>query len=202
MKIALVTPCSRPENLISMYDSINFPCDWHIVFDADDNGFARIMDRFRDNLFLFDWIKPLAVKGGVSGNMQRNLALDNITDGWCYFLDDDNLMHPMWYEVTTGILRGRNDISGIFYSQKVGSKTRVVSPDTIRVGFVDQAQWLVKRDLIGTHRFEQVYYADGIMAETLYDSCKKGFVFYNDSDVTIYNAINDGRKVKTNRSTK
>jgi len=126
------------------------------------------------------------------GNAQRNFALEQIQDGFVYVLDDDNLMHPDFYSVTSGILNDYPAIECIFYSQVINKthSVRAVNPDTIRVNFIDQAQFLISRKLIGDLIYEHRYEADGVFIEKLYAaSDKKIFYFYNDKAITYYNAL-------------
>ena len=91
-----------PHNLFLLFQSIikgtssTDDIFWFIIYDggkivADDyfdfttleipNHLKIIIDIFED-------------PHSVAGNGQRNCAIMKITDGWVYFLDDDNLLHP------------------------------------------------------------------------------------------------------------
>ena len=95
-KIFIITPCSRTSNLKKIKKSINFDkiTKWLIVYDL-----KRIKNRKRNfsnnknilEMFCFD-------KNSISGNSQRNFALDylnrkNDKNFFIYFLDDDNILH-------------------------------------------------------------------------------------------------------------
>lgn len=190
--ITIITPCSRPENLEAVAKSINFDCKWVIVFDCSFDEYIKIV--LNDTpLLRKPWINTLYVKGGVSGNAQRNLAIDSIHDGFIYCLDDDNLMHPEFYEATKGILANNPDAKCIFYSQDVQWRhigVRAVNPSSVRVNGIDQAQFLISRELIGKERYQQKYEADGLFIQKIFkENDKSIFYFYNDKPVTYYNRI-------------
>jgi hypothetical protein len=92
-KMTIVTPSYRTQNLQKMKDSMNFQYidEWIIVYDGT---------KIQENFTFFDGdpkIKEYVFKGpGISGNPQRNFALDHITNPntLLYFLDDDNIVHP------------------------------------------------------------------------------------------------------------
>lgn len=192
-KITIITPCSRPENLETMAKSINFDCRWVISFDMDFDQFMNTISKDEMSFLKKHWITPLHVKGGVSGNAQRNLAIDSIRDGFIYCLDDDNLMHPEFYEATKEILANNPDAKCIFYSQDVQWRhigVRAVNPSSVRVNGIDQAQFLISRELIGNERYQQKYEADGLFIQKIFkENDRSIFYFYNDKPVTYYNRI-------------
>jgi hypothetical protein len=190
--IRIVTPCSRETNLYQLYKSINFDCDWHIVFDKTVDEALRIIES--DEFAFLDerWIHVCYAKGGVSGNLQRNLALSNITKGWVYFLDDDNLMHPEFFNTINTLINNYGDVTDcIFFSQQLPNGTiRKVQPDTVKVNFIDQAQFIIKREMIGDLRYVQKYAADGILIQQIFNSNPLDkFYFFNEFPVTYYNRL-------------
>lgn len=181
MEITLITPCSRPQNIEVMRRSINFPCRWFVVYDAD---------LVPDDAFTDPAIINMAIKGGVTGSAQRNLALDNITDGWVYCLDDDNLMHPDFYASAVRISTQMPYLTAILFSQETGHGVRGVAPRTVKVGMIDMAQFIIRREIIGNLRFEPKYEADGILIETIYNNEDQyRFYFYNRKPLTYYNKL-------------
>jgi predicted O-methyltransferase YrrM len=91
-KLTIITPSYRTQNLIKIKDSINFDYveEWIIVYDG-----TKIPTGF--SFFNHPKIKEYVFSGpGISGNAQRNFALDSIQqeNTMLYFLDDDNIMHP------------------------------------------------------------------------------------------------------------
>lgn len=173
MNIVIVTPCSRPENLEKIKKSINLPCRWIIVYDSD-----IAIKKFND-----PWIIELNIKGGISGNLQRNMALDYVEKNeWVYFLDDDNLLHPDFIKIKEGheaIAYLYKDsftlpFGYLFPQEMPDGNIRMLDKNNIKVCFIDQAQYLLHMSLIGQKRFTQQYEADGIFIEGIYkEYCDK-----------------------------
>jgi|11BtaG_2_1085332.scaffolds.fasta_scaffold18943_1 hypothetical protein len=98
MKILnIITPCSRPENLKSLFKSIQKPDDtevyWYIVYDLGIKPELGLPKQYNG----INIIEHLADKKSVSGNNLRNWALDQITEGFVYLLDDDNIFNPNFW---------------------------------------------------------------------------------------------------------
>ncbi|HRY32088.1 MAG TPA: hypothetical protein P5531_03875 [Bacteroidales bacterium] len=174
MNLIIITPCSRPENLLSMRASLSkIPCEWVICYDTR-NGHQP--QRFAHS----NWIYEIKEPGGVSGNAQRNAILDFLVcermQGWVYCLDDDNLMHPDFYKVWEAY-RGMNNIRGMIFGQELpDGGFRINTPDNIKVCHIDQAQYCLHTDLIGSKRYIQKYEADGHFIEELYRENPGSFV--------------------------
>jgi hypothetical protein len=179
--LIIITPCSRPQNLPAMALSINHAlAHWIIIHDASEvPGDAPIYPN----------TVHIAVKGGVMGNLQRNTALDLIkTPAWLYVLDDDNIIHPDFMTGFINLLhQHRSHARGFIFAQYMPKywptpesipepRTRVITADLVREGEIDQAQFIIHTDLIGTTRYQQKYSADGIFIETIYKQYPQRFV--------------------------
>jgi hypothetical protein len=96
MYINIITPCSRPENLHKISKSINFPKEnyrWIVVFDSLTLPDKNIIP---ENCEYYLHKDP----NSISGNGQRNFALNLVKTGYIYFNDDDTLIHPeLWDNV-------------------------------------------------------------------------------------------------------
>lgn len=183
MKINIITPCSRPDNLEKMKESINIPKEnyrWIVVHDAlhqSTTEFFHIDKGYEEYWFKDDRSK--------SGNGQRNYAIDMIDTGYVYFLDDDTIMHPdLWkvikeYEV--------NDM--IVFPQIWKNGEIRLKGDRIALNHIDSGNFLVKRSVIGDLRWELGRYdADGIFAEKCYKQSVVS-VAYLSTPCSIYNAL-------------
>ena len=103
--LVLITPCCRPELLGYVYESIRFSIvtRWIIVFDAEHVPHGKLPAELRRH----PHITLAATKVGSSkyGNAQRNLGLQiartmyGHDDPFVYFLDDDNIVHPAFYDL-------------------------------------------------------------------------------------------------------
>ena len=91
LKITIITPSYRRENLNQIKQSINFEYidEWIIVYDGN---------RIQTNPYIFkenEKIKEYTYKcSGMCGNGQRNHALTKSTNEntLLYYLDDDNII--------------------------------------------------------------------------------------------------------------
>lgn len=154
-KIVIVTPCSRPQNLQYIRQSIDLERikRWYISYDCQDNK-MEFVQRYPNE----PKIKELkCVRPSITGNGPRNEALDEISraEGKCLvcFIDDDNKIHPDFLKkdfkfdkvYTYDILRGGAPYPG----------------NNLKVGYIDTANYLVDIDLIGSSRWGTSNEADG-----------------------------------------
>ena len=94
----VVTPCMRPENLIRIYQTINFNfiTKWYICYDT-----TKVLNEskmFDNNPHVVELFIDGTDVNSMFGNQQRNMGLKQISKGYVYFLDDDNVMHPDFYK--------------------------------------------------------------------------------------------------------
>jgi hypothetical protein len=96
----LVTPCSRPENLDRIKESIQFDKieKWYIVYDNTKFEFS---ERYKNDPKIVEI--ECHDSNGISGNQFRNKALDVISSthkgGFVYFVDDDNIVHSNFWNM-------------------------------------------------------------------------------------------------------
>jgi hypothetical protein len=177
MKINIITPCSRPENLEKISESINIPSEnyrWIVVFDSDHLHSAP---ENCESYFL-------KVDGSNVGNAQRNFAIDMIDDGYVYFLDDDTILHPVLWEN----LKEYEDKDMIVFSQIWKNGKIRLRGDRVAINHTDSGNFLVKRYVIGDLRWDlRRYDADGIFAEECFKASKSVIFLYK--PCSIYNAL-------------
>ena len=145
----IITPCSRPKNLHRIYQSMNFAKvdRWYIVYDTSKG---------RDYTFNYtDNDKIIEIKHdeeGVCGHPQINRALDEIdevSDAFVYVLDDDNIMHPVFW-----ILLNTLDSNHIYtWDQNRADSNRFFKGNVFKKYYIDTAQFIVPRNLIGNIRW-------------------------------------------------
>ena len=94
--LTIITPCSRQENLATIWKSIQFDkvAAWIIVYDTSkDRSYLRL---FADE----PKIREVDCSDvGRSGNSQRNYGASLVSEGLIYFLDDDNIVHPHFWDL-------------------------------------------------------------------------------------------------------
>ena len=91
----IITPCSRPQNLEIMFEYMQFDKidKWIIVHDTKFSKNMPIFDSKHDKIL------ELKCAHGTHGIAQRNMGLAHVPpDGLVYFLDDDNIIQPQFWE--------------------------------------------------------------------------------------------------------
>ena len=179
-KITIITPSYRLNNLLEIKKSINFDYvdEWIIVYDG-----SKIINN--PKLFEDDKIKEYVYKcnyKGISGNPQRNFALDNITnpDTLLYFLDDDNIIHPNLYRLLN-IIDNTKMYSFNQYNRIKGNNICINKIDTAMVLIpyksCENIKWILN-----------LYNADGYYIQECYNKNKKKLIYVN-NDLCYYNKI-------------
>jgi glycosyltransferase involved in cell wall biosynthesis len=99
MKLSIITPCTRVMNLPAIYASIlemnSKNVEWIIVYDSNTLDKRILEYKSFVPIKLFNIKKQ---KGDSTASRQRNLGIEKATGDYLYFLDDDNLVHPLLYE--------------------------------------------------------------------------------------------------------
>ncbi len=101
-------------------------------------------------------IKEIYFQGpGVSGNAQRNRGLQQVNDGLVYFLDDDNIVHPHFWELATNSWLGHvvtcDQLRDPSLLDMVVPTREVFKGDQVVLGHIDTAMFVIDRALIGEH---------------------------------------------------
>jgi hypothetical protein len=180
-KLTIITPSYRVDNLLQVKNSINFDYidEWIIVYDG-----SKIMD----NPKLFEneennKIKEYVYKceeGGISGNPQRNYALDRVTnpDALLYYLDDDNILHPNIYRLLDTIDHNKMYTFNQ-YNRIMGNNISLGNIDTAMViipyKLCKHIKWILNK-----------YEADFYYIKECYDLTNH---IYVDDDLCYYNKI-------------
>jgi glycosyltransferase involved in cell wall biosynthesis len=184
-EVTIITPCSRPKNLPLLFESLEFSLikNWLIVYDSTK----------RDTAHQFKHPKIIEYneeRVGFSGNTQRNRGIQNTHGGLIYFLDDDNVIHPHFWNILPGFSNEKLNLFQIEGHPKTESlNLRNPGPGTI-----DTSMYCVDRKLVGNTRWlPHLYAADGVFAETLY--CKKpNSLKIFDEKAAYYNYLSRDKK--------
>ena len=201
--INIITPCCRSKNLKQIYDSINFDfvSSWFIVYDTSKN--RSYQKQFEDHPNIFEL--ECSDKSDV-GNAQRNLGLKLIKDGFIYFLDDDNIIHPELYNIiplldknylyTFNQLRveNGNDEPWVLFNNEGG---KILYGNQVVVKKIDIAQYIFHKDMVDNSKFVlDVYFADGIFISEIYEKNKQKHIYIN-KVAAYYNKIkNEVKEVR------
>jgi hypothetical protein len=179
MFLNIITPCSRPENLHVISETINIPKEnyrWIVVFDMDELPKKELIPlNCEPHLY--------REKGSVVGHAQRNYALNIIDDGYIYFNDDDTSIHPELWETIKNC--NSNFIS--FIQLNKNGTTRLVGK-VIDVRKIDSHNFIISRNTVGVSKFFiDKYDADGYFAKECYNKSLTKTHF--NKPLSIYNLL-------------
>lgn len=179
MFLNIITPCSRPQNLIKISETINIPKEnyrWIVVFDMDELPSKELIP---NNCETYLHRNP----NSKVGHSQRNFALELINQGHVYMNDDDTLIHPnLWENI--------NDIDNDFitFDQLSSDGSYRLYGKNIEIGKIDSHNFIISRDLIGdTKWIVEKYDADGYFATECYSKCKTPIII--NKPLSIYNYL-------------
>jgi hypothetical protein len=184
MFVNIITPCSRPENLSKIADSIKlspYNYQWIIIHDAETIP-TSIIDLKVEALHL-----TKRDINSISGNAQRNTGLDllgNRPDSWIYFNDDDTAIHPdLWDAV-----KENSDCDFIHFMQETATKELRLDGKDVMITKVDSHNFIFKTKLLGDTRWKlDDYCADGYFAEAIYKKAKNPI--YVSKVLSTYNSL-------------
>lgn len=159
MFLNIVTPCCRPENLLTIAESINIPKEnyrWIVVFDLDE---------LPPDLYIPKNCECYLHRNtnSTAGHDQRNFALSLIEKGHIYQNDDDTAIHPdLWNEI-----KDLDDADLITFSQLDGDLLCVRLPgNEVGVRKTDSHNFIVSYDIAKNIKWQiERYDADGLYAE-------------------------------------
>lgn len=179
MFLNIITPCSRPENLKKISESINIPREnyrWIVVCDSLNLPENELIP---DNCEIYFHKNT----NSISGNAQRNYAIDMVKEGHVYFNDDDTIIHQELWE---NIKELSDDF--IHFQQLHKHGTIRLTTEKVGVNHIDSHNFIVSVDLINDTKFIlDVYQADGYFAEECY---KKSKTYKKiDKPLSIYNLL-------------
>jgi len=199
----IVTPCTRIHNLSEIFHSIkkgsnhpNLAVNWFISFDCSvvkpTTNIKKIIN------YQLSWPNNIEIhtlyvinRKSVSGNAQRNEALDYIQEGFVYFLDDDNILHPKLVTTLLKLNAEKGSDIGLLHQQYVGNytKVRTINNFSIKTGGIDIAQICVPSFWIKKLKWNLCSYnADGDFICTLYRNHSDRFIFEN-QPLAYYNKL-------------
>ena len=158
--LSIITPCYRQHHLSALHDSIEFDKIhvWIIIYDTSNGRTYPRLYEGTPKIMEIEW------NGGISGNPQRNYGMSFVTDGFIYFLDDDNIIHPHFWNT---IIELHTDNFYTFDQQR-NKNGDILYGNRIEVGYIDTAMFLVHKKHIGALEWiTDKYDADGYFICTI-----------------------------------
>ena len=174
-KITIITPCSRIQNLRTLYESIKFDKinKWIIIYDTTVNSYYPSFIH-SEQIIEIDCKSSL---NGVVGNTQRNYGLSFVEDdNYIYFLDDDNIIHPDFWEIIEEL---EKDTIHTF-NQYRDEHGHVLLGNRIEMNYIDTAMYIIHKNMIGDIKWqEELYQADGKFISDVYSTGKYKHKYFN-----------------------
>lgn len=190
MILNVVTPTTRPENLVRIAQSLEHEAPitikWWIIADKNCPSSPEIR---QPRAVIIEMV--CSPHTALAGHAHRNDVLDQITDPeeWFYSVDDDNIMHPGFLDQLYKTYQ--KGFEGLIVAQELRDRTLrlPVAPELVKLNHIDTAQFAFKVSLLGDHRFfEDRYDADGVFIEELYKENRDKFELIN-KPLSYYNYL-------------
>lgn len=127
------------------------------------------------------------------GMSKTNEIADMVPDSdWIMFLSDDSYHHPALFRRIEEIIKANPDKRAIILSEQRQPASWILraSPQNMRPCHVDGQQLVVRKDFLGTKRYERDKYgnqADGNLIQQLYQLAPNEFVFCDEILVSFGN---------------
>lgn len=170
-KINIITPCCRQKNLDFIIKSINFDLidKWYIIYDTSkDRTYSK---KYEDNPKIEE---HFCSDTGVVGHPQRNYGLNLVKDGFIYFLDDDNIIHPEFWNIVPTL-----DINCFYtFDQQQTYVGKLLKGNVLKVFWIDTAQFIVPKNMIQNIKFDiSKYHADGLFITKINELYPKNHIY-------------------------
>ena len=170
-KVNIITPCCRQKNLDLIIKSINFDLidKWYIIYDTSkDRTYTK---KFEDNPKIEE---HFCSDTGVVGHPQRNYGLNLVKDGFIYFLDDDNIIHPEFWNIAQTL-----DINCFYtFDQQRLYEGKILKGNVLKVFWIDTAQFIIPKQLIKNLTFDITkYHADGLFITKINELYPKNHIY-------------------------
>lgn len=201
MKFKIVTRCTRTGNLLKIKQSVfnsKFDIDWHILFDNSvlKDVSVDLLTQLQSSNTFFHFIT------GKEGDLlypQSREIVKEFSEGFVYYLDDDNIIHENFYLELSKTIEQNLDkkvfIVGQFVDGKdfTGLQIREASPQHTKYQHVDMGQLIIHHSLFKQYDFIGDYAADGYFIEKIYKERPELF-FWENKVLTYYNFLSSTRQ--------
>lgn len=184
----IITPLNRPNNLFDVAVSIaesgltqHFALTWWVMLNGPPVRAGHGMGMAgADVRMVSSPASGLDAEGKPAfGHAQRAHALDLIEgDGWVWVLDDDNLVHPLFASRLAELIAADPSAGAFVFGQlRADGRTLTPHPLNLSPGYVDTAQYVIRRDVIGEERIRPVHADDGAFVGRVYAAHPEVFRF-------------------------
>jgi hypothetical protein len=177
-KITIITPCSRPENIKKIKESINFEYIHNLIIVYDGKCVNKIHGFSEPQIKEYIFTDESSIKG----TSQRNHGLSFVNNGYIYFLDDDNFIHPNFYILLHFIEPGK------VYTFNQERKYKILQGNNIKVCKMDTAMFLIDNSLAKHILWKNNHIHDGEYISYIHSLYPDKFIWINEI-LCFYNKI-------------
>ncbi|MFZ5829147.1 MAG: hypothetical protein ACOY3P_03630 [Planctomycetota bacterium] len=185
--LSVITCLTRPTNLPRIAADVEqlgqaVPLEWLLVVDCECNCLpagARIV-----------LPPPRNPAHRYHQGRCKQAGMDAARGRWLWWLDDDTTVADGFGEGLLDALATCPEPTLLIFGQMhLGLQVRHARPECVRIGSIDQGQFVVRRDLVVDCRYPEDVYADdwGFLSQ-YYERHAAGAVF-DDRPLTLYNAL-------------
>lgn len=197
IKFHIITRCTRLKDLATIKASIeihhNIDKQWHIVFDTA--ALTSISTDLLENLQA-SGTKLHFMYGGKSTLLYPHISklITTLEDGYVILLDDDNTLHPRYFQKISEAIKSNLDKKIFVTAQLVDKKDftgltiRNAAPEHTKYQHIDAAQMTIHTSVFNNFSFIADYAADGYFAEDVYRNHPEWF-YYLDEVLCYYNRL-------------
>lgn len=203
MKFHVITRCTRVENLLTIADSVykeGVDVTWHVVFDTNvvkDIEASLLGELYSRGALLY-------FKKGTPGTymypeMNEIISFELKTYDYVTLIDDDNIVHPDYYDVMSEAIKENPYACAFCYNQLVDinrNSYRIALPHNTVVGGIDLAQFTVSVSYASCFEFGAGYCGDGEFIQAMHNEHTDKFVFI-DQTLCYYNYLQQVTPKKT-----
>jgi hypothetical protein len=135
------------------------------------------------------WHVRPGVPGDRGGYRTKNALLEAIPESpeeWVILLDDDNVLHPRLLVRFAEVIDQETEAVIVSCESALHGLLRA-APENVKVGSIDAAQAILRRDCVGERRWRHLYTGDGRLLEQLVPELKK--VVYLDEVLAYHNKL-------------
>ena len=128
--------------------------------------------------------------------------ISKIDESWVYVLDDDNLLHPDFYNemISYNPTVIENDYKIVVVSQQVSGKDftgldiRIAKPENTKLQSIDMAQMLIHSSVFKEYSFGDSYAGEGEFVDIVYKEHPEWFTWI-DKVLSLYNYIDKSERI-------
>jgi hypothetical protein len=118
---------------------------------------------------------------GLTGNPQRNLGISMVKDGFLFFLDDDNIIHPDFWTILPTLQED------YFYTW---DQENALKGEKIELEHIDTSMFIVPKKICKNLKWkpDERWYADYLFIKSIYDHYPEKHIYIPKS-LCYYNKL-------------